>query len=102
MGVSAIKNAVKWEKGCDFMDGTPRYTFDGRDPQSTYERFAVVIYTQRERQFSHDSQSVRNYYYGYVVDRDKECADTIGRFKTLNEAKDETLKLFNEYMESFA
>ena len=62
--MDCIKNNVKWEKGFDFMDGTGRYTFEGRDPQSTYERFQVVIYTEREREFNHDSQSVRNYYYG--------------------------------------
>lgn len=96
-----IKTKVKWQKGYDFMDNTPRYTFEGRDPQSTYERFQVVIYTEREREFSHDSQSARNFYYGYVRDDEKECADTVGRFKTLKEAKEETLKLFNEYMKLF-
>ncbi len=47
-----IKTDVKWQKGYDFMDNSARYTFEGRDPQSTYERFQVVIYTQREREFS--------------------------------------------------
>ena len=96
-----IKTNVKWKKGYDFMDGSPRYTFEGRDPQTTYERFQVVIYTERERKFKHDSQSVKNFYYGYVRDNEKECADTIGRFETLKQAKEETLKLFNEYMTLF-
>ena len=26
------KEKVQWTKGHDFMDGTPRYTFEGRDP----------------------------------------------------------------------
>lgn len=92
------KTAVKWQKGSDFMDGSARYTFEGRDPQNTYERFQVVIYSQRKREFSHDSTSVRKFYYGYVRDNEKECSDTVGRFKTLAEAKTETLKLFNKYM----
>ena len=40
------KEKVQWTKGHDFMDGTPRYTFEGRDPATTYERFQVVIYTE--------------------------------------------------------
>jgi len=97
-----VKTDVKWVKRTDFMDGSGRYTFEDRDPENTYERFQVVIYTEREREWQHDSQSVRNFYYGYVRDNEKECADTIGRFKTLKEAKEETLKLFNEYMKDFA
>ena len=95
-----IKTSVKWTKGYDFMDDSGRYTFEGRDPANTYERFQVVIYTEKEREFSHDSQSMRNYYYGYVRDNEKECADTI-RFKTLKETKEKTLDLFNKYMRLF-
>ena len=96
-----IKTNVKWTKGNDFINNSSRYTFEDRDPGSTIERFQVVIYSEREREFLHDSQSIRNYYYGYVRDNEKECADTIGRFKTLKQAKEETLKLFNEYMKLF-
>ena len=96
------KSSVKWVKRSDFMDGSARYTFEDRDPQDTYERFQVVIYSEREREYPHDSTSTRTFYYGYVRDNEKECADTIGRFKTLKEAKEETLKLFNEYMTLFA
>jgi len=91
----------KWEKGLDFMDDSARYTFEGRDPQSTYETIRVVIYVEREREFKHDSQTVRNYYYGYVTNNEKECADTVGRFRTLKEAKKETEKLFDEYCKLF-
>ena len=96
-----VKESVQWTKGSDFMDGSPRYTFEDRDPAYTLERFQVVIYTEQEREFEHDSQSRRNFYYGYVRDNEKECADTIGRFKLLKQAKAETLQLFNEYMELF-
>jgi hypothetical protein len=46
--------------------------------------------------------SRKRFYYGYVRDNEKECADTVGRFGTVKEAKAETLKLFNEYMTLFA
>lgn len=96
------KETVTWQKGYDFMDGSPRYTFEGRDPQDTLERFQVVIYAEREREFQHDPASARRFYYGYVRDNERECADTVGRFRLLKEAKIETLKLFNRYMELFA
>ena len=44
-----VKNKIVWTKGADFTDGSPRYTFEGRAPATTYERFQVVIYTERER-----------------------------------------------------
>ena len=96
--MDCIKQTVKWTKGCDFMDGSPRYTFEGRDPENTIERYQVVIYTEQMREHAHDSQSVRNYYTGYVRDNKLECADTVGPFKLLKDAKAQTLKLFNLYM----
>ena len=92
----------EWTKGYDFMDNTPRYTFEGRDPQTTYEDIQVVIYSQYERKFSHDSTSKKLYYYGYVRYEPKETADTIGRFETLKQAKTETEKLFDEYCNLFS
>lgn len=92
---------VKWTKGYDFMDGSPRYSFEGRDPQDTYTDIELVIYTQRERKFSHDSQSAKNFYYGYIRHNPSETCDTIGRFETLKEAKEKTLELFEEYCKLF-
>ena len=63
-----VKNKVVWTKGADFTDGSPRYTFEGRDPATTYERFQVVIYTEMERRYAHDPGSLCNHYYGYVRD----------------------------------
>ncbi len=96
-----VKDSVQWDKRSDFMNGTPRYSFEGRDPQDTYERFQVVIYTERERKYQHDPSSVRNAYYGYVRDNKLEYSDTIGPFWSVKEAKSETLALFNRYMEMF-
>ncbi len=28
-----VKNKVVWTKGADITDGSPRYTFEGRDPR---------------------------------------------------------------------
>lgn len=92
---------VKWVKGRDFIDGSPRYTFEGRDPAYTISRIQVVIYTKRERRFEHDSQSVKNYYYGSIFHIPTETGDTIGRFETVKEAKEETEKMFHYYCELF-
>ena len=75
-----VKNKVVWTKGADITDGSPRYTFEGRDPATTYERFQVVIYTERERRYAHDPGSLCNHYYGYVRDDKMECAETIGPY----------------------
>lgn len=100
--VDEPKTSVRWEKYSDFMDGSPRYTFENRDPATTYERFQVVIYATREREFEYDPSSARRYYYGSVRDNKRECEDTVGPFRSAKEAKQETLKLFNLYMEKFA
>lgn len=94
-------NKVKWEKSTDFTDNSARYTFDGRDPQTTVSDIAVVIYTEKERKFSHDPTSVKTFYYGYVRNEKVETSDTIGRFGTLAEAKGRTLELFEKYCELY-
>ena len=34
-----VKNKVVWTKGADITDGSPRYTFEGRDPATTMNDF---------------------------------------------------------------
>ena len=97
-----VKNKVVWTKGADFTDGSPRYTFEGRDPATTYERFQVVIYTEMERRYAHDPGSLCNHYYGYVRDDKMECAETIGPYYSVREAKRRTLELFNLFMQQYA
>ena len=82
-----VKDKVIWTKGADFTDGSPRYTFEGRDPATTYERFQVVIYTERERRYTHDPGSLCNHYYGYVRDDKMECAETIGPYYSVRERR---------------
>ena len=97
-----VKNKIVWTKGADFTDGSPRYTFEGRDPATTYERFQVVIYTERERRYAHDPGSLCNHYYGYVRDDKMECAETIGPYYSVREAKWRTLELFNSFVQQYA
>ena len=94
-----VKNKISWTKGADITDGSPRYTFEGRDPATTYERFLVVIYTERERRYAHDPGSLCNHYYGYVRDDKMECAETIGPYYSVREAKQKTLELFNSFVQ---
>lgn len=96
-----VKDKVIWTKGADFTDGSPRYTFEGHDPATTYERFRVVIYTERERRYAHDPRSICNHYYGYVCDNKMECAETIGPYYSVREAKQKTLELFNLFMQQY-
>ena len=97
-----VKNKIVWTKGADFTDGSPRYTFEGRDPATTYERFQVVIYTERELRYAHDPGSLCNHYYGYVRDDKMECAETIGPYYSVREAKWRTLELFNSFVQQYA
>ncbi len=92
---------IKWVKGEDFIDGSPRYTFEGRDPGYTLSPIQVVIYTERERRWSHDSQSVKNFYYVSIFHTPTETGDRLGRFNTVKEAKQEAEKIFIEYCELF-
>ena len=97
-----VKNKIVWTKGADFTDGSPRYTFEGRDPATTFERFQVVIYTEMERRYAHDPGSLCNHYYGYVRDDKMECAETIGPYYSVREAKQKTLELFNSFVQQYA
>ena len=90
-----VKNKIVWTKGADFTDGSPRYTFEGRDPATTYERFQVVIYTERERRYAHDPGSLCNHYYGYVRDDKMECAETIGPYPETRRQMDSWLEESN-------
>jgi hypothetical protein len=79
-----------WTKGYDFMDNSPRYTFEGRDPSYTYDRLRVVIYQKRvyDRTVCCIGQTVKRYFV-YVYDNDKEClySDERRPFKLLADAK---------------
>lgn len=88
----------KWVKGEDFMDGSPRYTFDGRDPQDTLEDISVVIYTERELG---EDYVVRNYYYGEVRHNPSETSDRLPRQRFIKNAKLKTEELFDFYVEKF-
>ncbi len=92
---------VKWVKGRDFIDGSPRYTFEGRDPSYTLSKIQVVIYCEKEEEYEHMPDSKRNFYYGWVFHLPTEAGELLGRFKYLKDAKRETEKVFREYCEIF-
>ncbi|MDD2627784.1 MAG: hypothetical protein PHD20_02740 [Clostridia bacterium] len=99
--ITKPQNKIKWDKGEDFMDGLLRYTFEGRDPSYTVSDIKVVITTERKRKYWHDSQSVKNFYTGYVRHEPTETADYTEEFESIAQCKKETEKLFNEYCELF-
>ena len=55
-----------------------------------------------ERRYAHDPGSLCNHYYGYVRDDKMECAETIGPYYSVREAKQRTLELFNLFMQQYA
>lgn len=87
---------VKWEKGSDFMDGSPRYTFGGRDPQDTLEDISVVIYATTEFEFHRVSETKRRFYYAYVCHRPTETVYESKRIMYLKDAKIKALEFYND------
>ena len=84
-----------WTKGADFMDDSPRYTFDGRDPSYTYSRIEVVIYQERIPEYRGGDKVKR--YFVWVFDKEKERLYTDDRkpFRLLKEAKRYAENAFN-------
>ena len=70
-------NAVKWVKGQDFMDGSPRYSIDGHDPSYTIHRFQVVITCERHKDRITDKWNRE--YEASVYDYDREAEYCDGR-----------------------
>lgn len=91
---------LKWKKSIG-SDGFSCYAIEGHDASDKTAKIQVLIKSSRERECFRDSQSSRIFYYGCVLHRETESASTIGRFRTLKEAKEETLKLFEQYCEKF-
>lgn len=95
------KIKVKWEKGQDFMDGSPRYTFGGRDPQDTLEDIALVIYAEQEFEFFRVSETKRRFYYVYIIHRPSETVYQSKRMKFLKNAKKDALEQFNKFVKEW-
>ena len=96
MTKTKTKLTKKWTKGADFMDNSPRYSFDGRDPSYTCERLRVVIYQERVRPYPRFPKEKR--YLVSVYDQQRECeySDMSRLFKYLLEAKKYAEELFSE------
>ena len=97
----ATKKKYDWRKYSDPFDGTPRYTFEGRDPDCTVSDIAVVITTERRRKYEWDGKSVKNFYTGYVCHMRMECADTTREFESIAECKKATEALYELYVRDY-
>ena len=86
---------MKWNKGTDFMDNTPRYTIPHHCPETSIADITIVIYQEKVVIIKGFPKEKR--YFGQVRHCPSETMDTIGGFKLLKEAKMETEKLFREY-----
>ena len=95
------KQQIQWIKGCDPFDGTPRYSFEGRDPSVTVSAIGVVITAERRRKYAHDPKSSKLFYTGYVRHMEKESADYTKEYEHLNDCKAATEVLFQEYCRLF-
>ena len=88
-----------WEAGKDWLDNSPRYTFEGRDPSYTYANITVVITKETAREYT--GGKLIPVYFGHITNNRTGTADTVGGFKKLMDAKIETEKLFFEYAKLF-
>lgn len=77
--------AAKWVKGEDWLDGSPRYSIEGRDPSSTLERISVVVVTEREAGYRTGPK--HRVYYAEVQDRDAEHVWRWGPYRSVKKAK---------------
>ena len=92
-----VTKKYKWTCGEDFIDGTLRYTFDGRDPSDTCENISVIIYQEDV----YTSFEKSKYYCIEVCNRRTETFDRNEKIKYLKDAKKEAEKLFEEYVKLF-
>ena len=90
-------NKIKWEKGYDFIDNSPRYSFENRDPSITVKKISVVIV--QEDFFTYGIKE--KYYVGYISHREKEFTDKTEKCRLLKNCKKLTLDLFKEYQVKF-
>ena len=84
----------KWTKGFDFIDNSPRYTFDDRLPENNdNDRISVVIAQNTISVFGVEEK----FYECHVSITDLEIADSYYRIKYLKDAKRLAIELFEEY-----
>ena len=95
------KQRIQWIKCCDPFDGTPRYSFEGRDPSVTVSAIGVVITAERRRKYAHDPKSSKLFYTGYVCHREKESADYTKEYEHLKDCKAATEALFQVYCQAY-
>jgi len=94
------KASVKWVKGEDPFDGSPRYSIEGRNPGSSYERVTAVIV--QEKEYNEFTFRKEPRYYGSVYDNKAEYAIDVGPFRAVKDAKVATEQAFHRMMADIA
>jgi hypothetical protein len=61
---------MKWTKGFDPFDDSPRYSFEGRDPQISLDKIQVVII--QENYYPYVSAKREKRYVGHVINTEIE------------------------------
>lgn len=92
-----LPDVLPWDRGADFMDGRPRYSIRGRDPQNSLDRVQAVVYQQREPEFR--GGRMVNRWYATVRDTTAEHDWEFGPFRSLKEAKAAAERKFREVSE---
>ena len=89
---------IKWLRGVDWLDGTPRYTIEGHgDLSYTDVPFVgVVIYQEREREYRGGPK--RPVWYGVVRECHREHEVIIGPCRYLKHCKQKTEREFHKMM----
>ena len=87
-------SSLKWIKGEDFIDHTPRYVIQDHEYGNSYYRFQLVITSERIKQWG----GYKLFYFPYVYDRNCECChfkETKG-IPTIAQAKKIALQHFED------
>lgn len=90
---------VVWMKTRDFMDGSPRYSFDNREYGSSYHKIQLVI--TKGDWYNNITRRHEKRYTVTVCHVPTETLDRIEGIKYLKTAQDRCVALFNRYVEKF-
>ena len=87
-----------WRKGEDWLDGTARYSIEGRDPSDTIERISCIVYV--EHVTPRRGEPKKRVYYASVVDNRDEHEYRYGPFRLLKDAKLAAIEQLDELIEA--
>ena len=90
-----LPEKLEWIKGEDFIDGSPRYSLEGRDPSNSVARIRVVIYQEKVYEGRRGDPPVKRYF-ASVYDTKAEHEWRWGPYRYLKEAKAMAEETFRE------